>query len=586
MFGSIALWVRVPAAAFASAAPAVLGRAIAFALPKLEAVAVAHPSKPSGDSATLDTLFYRAVAQKQYTQAVVYGRTYLSANPSDDAFAIDLAYAYVALDRLYDARVLLQDREAFVRAHPQRATLWLDLAYKESAAKHYVRAVDDIDQYLQYHPDDAAALKQRAYDVAALTPAPGASAAQADLGGPFYAAVAAKQYDRALEYGTAYAAAHPQNDAFAIDLAFADISAGKLDDAATIAHARAAYIAANEKAAALLAALFYAYANKKEPAIAVVYGEQYLALRPNDDAFAMDLAYGELKLGNIAQARTIASQRPAYLHANAKAAAIWMEISYAQADTKNYKPAIADVDSYLTFDPSSSSAKAQRAAYEYDLWGGPRYQAYGYAQYEGRFDDVFFGLNQTYALAPGKVQPYLTVIFTDDLKSGPPGSPQIYSDNALIADAGLRTHFGPYVTAFVDGGAGIGLRGQGTISDFRYGLNYYQQWGVRDKPYTSVNASAAFYSRYGGNDIAYYTVLHDFGGKSIRPLIGINGGLDSHNVFGNNYIEGVAGFQTGTNALTFRLVQAEGTYLTRGLDPAPKAGYSTIRGTLFFGIAK
>jgi hypothetical protein len=262
-----------------------------------------------------------------------------------------------------------------------------------------------------------------------------------------------------------------------------------------------------------------------------------------------------------------------------------MDFSYKAAAAKQYREAISDADTYLAIRPGDATAKDQRTNYVDDLWGGPRYQNFGYAQYEGRFADVFFGFDQTYALAPAApVQPYAALYLTEDTRSGAPGAPQIYSDNALIADLGLKSHFGPYVTGFVEGGAGIGLRGQGTITDFRYGLRYFEQWGARNNPYTTVSASAGYYSRYGGNDIMYYQALHDFGGKRIRPVVGVNGGFDSHNVFGNNFLEGFAGAQAGTSALTFRLVQVEGTYLTRGIVPAPKAPYSTLRGTVFFSI--
>ncbi|MBV8490683.1 MAG: hypothetical protein JO199_09155, partial [Candidatus Eremiobacteraeota bacterium] len=296
--------------------------------------------------------------------------------------------------------------------------------------------------------------------------------------------------------------------------------------------------------------------------------------------------YAYLQTGNVGAAKAIASSHAAYFRTNPQAASLWMNVSYKEAERKDYRAAIADVDEYLAFVPGDATAQSQRKHYSYQIWGGPRYQNFGYALYESRFDDVFFGMDQTYALAPAKaVQPYAVMRLTEDLRSGPPGSPQIFNDDALITGVGLRARIGRYVGAYAETGVGIGLRGQGTISDLRYGATYYEQWGARPSPYTSVNASAAFYSRYAGNFISYYTVLHDFGGKTVRPLIGINGGLDSHSVFGNNYIEGIAGVQTGTNALSLRVLQVEGAYLTRGL-PAPKTHYSSLRATLSFGFGR
>jgi hypothetical protein len=479
------------------------------------------------------------------------------------------------------ARRLLYPLEEYFRRHPQQATIWLDLGYKESARRHYLRAIDDLDRYLQFAPHDARALEQRAYDVAAITPPP------PDLAARFYADVKSGNLTAAISNGNAYLAANSANNAFAVDLAYAEIEAGDLSAADRIVRSRMPYLRSASTAAQVLAALFYAYNQRKQYAAAIAYGTEYLALRPADDAFAMYLSYADLNNGDIEAARAIARQRAAYFRTTPKAASLWMALSYRDAAAKRYPTAVADVDTYLSFDPSDAGARAQRTAYANAIWGGARYQNFGYVQYEQRFQDTFVGMDQTYALAPAAaVQPYAAFYLSEDTRSGPPGSPQIYSDNALIADLGVRSRLGAYATAFVEGGAGIGLRGQGTISDLRYGMRYFEQWGARTQAYTSVNASAAFYSRYAGNFIGYYTVLHDFGGRSIRPLAGINGGLDSHNVFGNNYVEGVAGFQTGTNALTFRLLQVEGTYLTRGLAPAPKAPYSSLRGSIFFGFGK
>ena len=541
----------------------------------------ARSREESSESVGLADRFYKAVRLSEYARAVVYGRQYLDRNPQANEFAMDLANAYIALGDYEAARSILYARTAYLLAHPSNASLWLNLAYKEGARRHYVRSIDDLDQYLQYRPNDVAALRQRKFDVASITPAP------PDLSVAFYAAVKEKRYREALADGNAYLAAHPDNDAFAIDLAYADIAAGKLDAAETIAAQRTAYFRASPSAAKLLADLFYALRDRKEFARAMIYGEQYLALNPGDNAFAMDLAYAYLSDDNVEAARALAVGHAAYFKSNPKAATLWMDISYKDAANKEYRRAAGDVDAYLSFDPGDASATAQRTSYVEAYWGGPRYQNYGYTQYEQRFADVFFGMDQTFALAPPKrVQPYVGLYLTEDTRSGAPGSPQIYSDNALIADVGLRVPVGTNVTAFVEGGAGVGLRGQGTITDLRYGVRYFEQWAARPGSYTTVDASAAFYSRYGGNFISYYSVDHDFGGRIIRPLIGINGGLDSHNQFGNNFIEGIAGFQAGTPALSFQLLQVEGTYLTRGLNPAPKAPYTSLRANLFFGFVK
>ena len=529
--------------------------------------------------------FYRDVKARAYAQAVAHGSVYLASHPTDDVFAIDLAYAYLNLSDRDEARRILLDRGPYFAAHPDAASIWLALSYQDSANQEYRPAIADVDHYLRYHPDDRPAWQQR--DVAAAALAPPPSSSSPDESVRFYGAVAAGHYDEALPYGKRYLAAHAANGAFAVDLAYAYIQAKDLSAAAALTNEYATYIDSDKNAVKLLAALFYAYNAAGETQPALLYGRKYLALSPSDGTFAMDLTYAELKAGNVADARAILAANEAYLRAHPEAAKVWLDLSYRDADAKQYPQAIADVDSYLTIDPTDAQARVQREDYVSDLHGGPREGLYGYSYYDSRFDDTFFGADETYALSrPGQgVQPYLVAHLSDDTKSGPPGSPQIYSDDALIADFGLRTALTPHITAFVEGGVGIGLRGQGTISDARYGGLYSQEWGKLGHDFTSIDTSVAVYSRYAGNTIGYLNALHIFPGRTVRPLFGINGGLDSHSVYGNNFVEAVYGIQAGTTAVSYRLVGVEGEYLTRGTI-RPQPAYSGVRAMLVFGFSK
>ncbi|HVA34030.1 MAG TPA: tetratricopeptide repeat protein, partial [Candidatus Baltobacteraceae bacterium] len=306
MLGSLGGWAsllganRAVAAALARIAAAVLPAA-PRRLASLPAAVEQRPTAaPTATSANVDaaTLFYRSIALKKYAQAIDAGRGYLLANPGDDAFAIDLASAYIAAGRFNDARDLLQKRQAYLRAHPQAVSVWMDLAYRESDARWYVRAIDDIDQYLAYRPGDAQAQGQRALDVAAITPQPDTL---------FYGDVQQKRYAEAIVYGRRYLAEHPDNDSFAMDLAYAEIAAGNVDAAAAIADRRDAYLRAHPQNAGLLAALFYAYKDRKALQRAIRYGDEYLSLRPNDDAFAVDLAFADLQAGRETASRALVS---------------------------------------------------------------------------------------------------------------------------------------------------------------------------------------------------------------------------------------------------------------------------------------
>jgi tetratricopeptide (TPR) repeat protein len=554
-----------------------VGRAFArlAVIAALIVLAVPLPA-PASDA----DLFYRDVKAGNYTQAVAYGNAYLKAHPGNDGFALDLAYAYMKLGDRDAARRILLPRDAYFRAHPQAASIWLELSYQDSAARQYRQAVDDVDRALRYRPGDDAARQQRDAAVAALAPKP------PDESVLFYGALNAGHADEAIPHGERYLAAHPANDAFAIDLGFAYLQVKNLAAAAAIADAHAAYIDSDKNGAKLLAALFYAYNAAGEPERALAYGRHYLRLVPSDDPFAMDLAYAEMKAGDLAGARAIVAAREPYLRAHPEAAKLWLDLSYRESDLKQYSQAISDVDRYLALQPGDASAQAQRTACLYGLRGGPRSTLFGYTYYDSRFLDTFIGADGIYALGPARgIQPYVTAHLSEDTRSGAPGSPQIYSDDALILDAGARATLAPHLVAFAEAGAGIGLRGQGTIGDVRYGALYGDQWGMRPHGVTSVDASVAVYSRYAGNTIGYYNVRHVFGGSVLRPILGINGGLDSHNVFGNNYIEGIYGIETGSSAVTYRIVGVEGTYLTRGTYDA-HPGYSSLRVILIFGVSK
>jgi hypothetical protein len=294
---------------------------------------------------------------------------------------------------------------------------------------------------------------------------------------------------------------------------------------------------------------FYQLVQQQRYAEAIPIGERYLSTHPDNDAFAVDLAYALLDVGRAKEARRILTGRDKYFRDHPQAASIWRDIDAAE-------------------------------------WKGPRFESYSSTQFEGRFGDQFFNVDQTYALAPpGIVQPYVAMHLAEDLRSGAPGSPQIFSDNALVIDAGVRRRLGPDLVSFIEGGAGIGLRGQGTIGDVRYGLAYSRQWASAPLPSTTVNLSAAIYSRYAGNGITYYNVLHSFGGRYFRPIAVLNGGFDSHNVFGNRFVEAEAGIETGNSKLSLRVLGVRGYYLSHAAGTA-SAPYTTLRVQMVFGASK
>jgi hypothetical protein len=361
----------------------------------------------------------------------------------------------------------------------------------------------------------------------------------------------------------------------------------KVDDARAVVTAHEAYVASHPDASGIYADLFYALNQAKQTQTAVDFGKKYIAAHPGEDAFALDLAYAEMDLGKVADVRELLLPRETYLKAHPEAAAIWEDIATRDAGDKNYRLAMQDLDRYLRIKPTDDAAKAQRQNYYDDMYGGPRLQTFGSGQYEARFNDEFFGLDTSYDLEPAwLIQPYFALHGNGDVRSGPPGSQEIFADNSMVSDLGLHAHLGPYTYIFIEGGNGVGLRGQGDIPDFRYGIQFSDQWGTYPHASTVANASAAVYSRYGGNLITYYSVYHLAGGKfPFHPIFGFNAGADTQSVFGNSFIEGFVGAQLGTPFVYVRAEEVKGSYLSRGI-PNQSGFYATFRGQLIFTLTK
>jgi len=368
----------------------------------------------------------------------------------------------------------------------------------------------------------------------------------------FYLSVNVERFDDAIVYGRRYFAAHPENDAFAVDLADALLSAGKLDEARDIVVTRQAYIAAH-------------------PASAVIY---------------FDLAKAYLAVGRVSDARALIATQSAYLKEHPDAATIWLDLAAKDAVAARWRDAYDDVSAYLQYYPDDANARAQRAQYLSAEWNGPRFQADGYGIYEGRFSDGFFGADTQYMLATGVIQPYVANHIVADVRSGAPGTPQTFSDNAVIFSTGLRARLSPYAFLFVEGGVAVGTRGNGTISDLRYGFYYSQRWG--SQAYTEVDLTWATYSRYNSNFITFQSAYHVWGGvfgnKFIRPIVGVNVGFDEKNIFGNSFAESFGGMQIGSDTLSLRLVDVAGLYIQRSTLSAPP--YSTFRATVIFSVSQ
>ena len=396
----------------------------------------------------------------------------------------------------------------------------------------------------------------------AAQPAAGVKAKQA-----FYDAVGRKAYPEALRLGADYLSTHPNDDVFRLDYAYALLAAGRAADAmpqlerlansqneavASAARKQLAVqgpVATPVPVAAGLLQQAYDASAKGNHAAAVTLLQQYLARNPADQTARLQLGY-ELD----------GSGRPS------EATPIFKELA-ASTD-----PAVA------------AKAKQALASRTTASAGGDRGSVFGYVIHDSRFADTFYGADATYDLAQTRVRPYVVAHINSDTRSGVPGVSDVFNDNAVALDAGLKTALGAHLSAFAEAGYSNGLRGQPSFSDFRAGFNYYAEYGSRATGHTSLSASAVEYSRFAGNAISYAQLAHDFpiAGR-LRGVAGLNGALDTHRDYFNNFIEVFGGLQFAIDPVTFRLVRVYGSYLDRGVN-RPQTNYGSTRAELIFGV--
>jgi hypothetical protein len=287
---------------------------------------------------------------------------------------------------------------------------------------------------------------------------------------------------------------------------------------------------------------------------AVAEGQAYALRHPSDDRFALDLAYAEIRAVKRNDALTLLRRLS---HSS--------DSSVATAAQQQ----LAAIGSFL---PS----------------GTPGGYLYVYSQDESRFGDVFNGVALRYDFSEAAIRPYAALNLSYDTRSGVPGVSDVYNDNAAVASVGFRAPIGlgQYGYAYVLGGDSIGLRGEPTFGDFRYGFAYSRDYGPLDasQPHTLTYFSAAAYSRYAGDAIVYAQASHDV---SITPLLraiaGTSVALDTHRQYYNNYAEAYAGVLVHlTTSVNVRFVGVAGDYLPRGIG-VPRPFYSGVRVLLVSG---
>jgi thioredoxin-like negative regulator of GroEL len=407
---------------------------------------------------------------------------------------------------------------------------------------------------------------------AAATPQAASPQTAARLKTQFYAAVTSKDDASAVRLAAAYLAQVPSDDTVRLDYAYALLRLGRRDDARreleAVASSRnpTAARAASKQLAALPAAQptaapvetshpdalqqGYDASAKGDYTAAIDLLQPYVLAHPGDDRASLQLAYDLNAAGR-----------------NPEALVIFRRLR------SSGDPAIA--------------AKAQTAAINLTpARAYPRGSVFGYVINDSRFDDTFYGFDARYNLADTPVKPYLVAHLSSDTRSGAVGASAIYNYDALALNAGVSAPLGRYATMFVEGGQSLGLRGQTSLLEMRYGLTYYQEAGSEPGGHTTIGASAVHYSQFAGDAIAYGALAHDFPVAGVlRGVVGINGALDAQRLYYNNYGEVYGGLQIGIKPLAFRVIQVYGSYMGRGIAVPANSGYQTTRVELLFGSA-
>jgi thioredoxin-like negative regulator of GroEL len=441
----------------------------------------------------------------------------------------------------------------------------------------------------------------------AQSPAPNAQRAA------FYADVRAKDDAAAVVVGRAYRAAHPHDDRFGLDFAYALLRTHRTAEAEAVlrnlAHAStpAVRIAARRQLAAQAPVVPVASSSGAAPSAVptpspftnayelLAGGDLHaardafiatLAKHPDDSAAWRQLSYIDFVLKDR-PAQIDALQHYVALQPNDDRAKL--ELAYALLGQGDRKAANAALTA-LTNSPQpevAAAARKQLAAGTGTAGPPARLDVFGYAENDSRFHDTFYGIDARYALAPTKIEPYLAFHFSDDAKASSLPATAILNDDVAILALGVRTKLSPITYAFAEGGEAQSLRTGGVETDLRVGVllsTRLGQGGFHSQ--TQIDASAVHYSRYIDN-IAYLNVAHDFyiGNKTVRGVVGVNAALDTSRAFYNNAAETFGGLQVRRGFATFRLVAVAGTYLGRGIDP-PERFYTSIRPILLVGFSR
>lgn len=208
----------------------------------------------------------------------------------------------------------------------------------------------------------------------------------------------------------------------------------------------------------------------------------------------------------------------------------------------------------------------------------------GYVYYDSQYDDTISNLTLRHDFtAESTIVPYAALMVDYDTRSTA-REPEIYNDDAAVANAGAYAYLDKdaYASLFAAAGYSFGLRGRQSYPESRYGFAYYRSYGsswASDLPHALISAYLTAYSRYAGNVLEESSASIDARlTPRLRALAGADFNFDTHREYGNDYTELFGGllFPVSPNA-GLQTIGAYGRYLPRGVDAPQNPYYTTIR---------
>jgi tetratricopeptide (TPR) repeat protein len=397
------------------------------------------------------------------------------------------------------------------------------------------------------------------------TRVPGFEAAQGA-----YHQLSLKHYQAAIREFQEALAADPSNAGWRTDLAYAEMSAGSLEDATREFETvyrdhpeqlnialELGYLYQQLHNGAAAEKYFAAAESSVDPEISQPGRLALQNLRASELQAKKQKAYDLLDQGHRKEALSLFEQVHAADPSNTE---ITLQLGYLYQATGNLAKAREMFEAERYSQNSQVSGQATAALSEVNRqsawWFASAYVA---PFYESRFAnqinpiDFKVGLN-----ASRYLQPYLGMRFTRDIRSTTGILPVIYSDNSDVFSVGLQSPIlGHGTNLYAEAGTAVSLMRQPiqgrAVPDYRAGITWYKPWETSlaeaaKKSYQGVSltgnaySDVSFYSRYNNNVIGYLQIREgiNLATSHVLPLqllAAINVVRDSNADFYNNVVE-------------------------------------------------